>query len=116
MRITKHPARGMSRVVRRRKPATPRSQVRSALRRLWLRSRERQAALKRDKYTCVECDAKQSRAKGREVYVEVDHLDGIEWEQTIDYIFLHLLVPPERLEVVCKEHHATRTETRKGLK
>jgi hypothetical protein len=27
-----------------------------------------------------------------------------------------LLVPPERLEVVCKEHHATRTETRKGLK
>lgn len=92
-----------------KKPSTPRSQVRSALRRLWLRSRERQAALKRDKYACVECDAKQSRAKGREVYVEVDHLDGITWEKMIDYIFRHLLVSPERLETVCKRHHSART-------
>ncbi len=100
----------------RRKPTTPRSQVRSALRLLWLRSRERAAALKRDYYTCVDCAAKQSTAKGREVKIEVDHLDGIEWERMIDYIYRHLLVPPERLETVCKKDHAIRGEQRKALR
>jgi len=99
----------------RRKPATPRSQVRSALRRLWLRSRERQAALKRDKYSCQECGVKQSRAKGRHVHVEVDHLDGIEWENILDYVFRHLLVSPEHLETVCKAHHADRTALRRQM-
>jgi integrase len=100
----------------RKKPTTPRSQVRSALRRyVWLRSRERRAALKRDKYTCVDCGAKQSKAKGREVKVEVDHLDGIEWERMIDYIYRHLLVPPERLETVCPKDHKLRGEQRKAI-
>lgn len=96
-----------------RKLTTPRSQVRSALRKLWLRSRERAAALKRDGYTCQECDRKQSKAKGREFAVEVDHLDGISWESMLDYIYRHLLVSPDRLETVCKEDHAKRTEFRK---
>ena len=100
---------------RRRKRTTPRSQVRATLRQLWLRSRERAAAIKRDGYTCVDCSAKQSKAKGREIAVEVDHLDGIVWEQMIDYIFRHLLVPPERLETVCKPCHAKRTEFRKAI-
>ncbi len=98
-----------------RKPTTPRSQVRSALRQLWLRSRERQAAIKRDKYTCQECGVKQSKAKGREVKVEVDHLDSIEWEQMIDYIYRHLLVSPAKLETVCKGCHAERTLVRKAI-
>jgi 5-methylcytosine-specific restriction endonuclease McrA len=99
-----------------KKPQTPRSQVRSALRRLWLRSRERAAALKRDKYTCQECGVKQSKAKGRRVDVEVDHLDGInDWERMIDYIYRHLLVPPERLETVCKKDHEIRGKQRKDL-
>ncbi len=99
----------------RRKPTTPRSQVRSALRQLWLRSRERAAAIKRDKYTCQECGVKQSKAKGREIKVEVDHLNGIVWEQMIDYIYRHLLVDPGYLETVCKGCHAERTRVRKEV-
>ena len=98
-----------------RKPTTPHSQVKAALRRLWLRSRERAAALKRDNYTCVECGLKQSRAKGKEVYVEVDHLEGVSWERILEYIYRHLLVSPDKLETVCKEDHAKRTKERKAL-
>ena len=100
---------------KRRKPTTPRSQVRSALRRLWLRSRERAAALKRDKYTCVDCGVKQSKAKGKEVRVEVDHLEGIQWERLIDDVYWRLLVSPEKLETVCQADHKKRTETRKRI-
>jgi predicted HNH restriction endonuclease len=86
-------------------PSTPRSKVRAALRQLWLRSRERLAALKREGYCCEECGKKQSRAKGKELYVEVHHLDGIEWEKMIDYVYRHLLVDPLKLEVMCKSCH-----------
>lgn len=90
-----------------RKLTTPRSQVRSALRRLWLRSRERAAALKRDKYTCQNCGKKQSRRKGQEVYVEVHHIeeDGLDWEKLLDYVYRHLLCHPDKLETLCKDCH-----------
>lgn len=84
---------------------TPRSAVKAAIRQLWLRSRERAAALKRDGYTCVHCGKKQSTAKGREQKVEVHHLNGIQWENIIDYIFRHVLVDPAHLETVCPECH-----------
>ena len=49
-----------------RLPYTPRSKIRNVLRRyVWLRSRERAAALKREKYSCMECKKKQSKAKGK---------------------------------------------------
>ena len=90
-------------------PHTPRSRVKSALRQLWLRSRERAAALKRDKYTCVECGVKQSREKGKYVYVEVHHLNGIDWEKIIEYIYKHLLVDPKELETNCVDCHNKKT-------
>ncbi len=93
-----------------RKPTTPRSQVRSALRQLWLRSRERQAALKRDKYTCQECGVKQSKAKGREVKVEVHHVvETLDWDLLLHYIYRHLLCDPRYLETLCKECHERET-------
>ena len=85
---------------------TPRSRVKQALRQLFLRSRERVAALKRDKYTCVSCGGKQSKAKGKEFKVEVHHREGItNWEAVIDAVFEHLLCSPEKLETLCKSCH-----------
>lgn len=90
--------------------------IQHGLRTIWLRSRERLAALKRDGYTCQVCKRKQSKAKGREFSVQVDHLDGeINWKQIIKYIRAHLLVEPERLETICKEDHEKRTLERRQI-
>jgi 5-methylcytosine-specific restriction endonuclease McrA len=88
-----------------RLPTTPRSRVRAALRQLWLRSRERAAALKRDGYSCHDCGKKQSRAKGKEIYVEVHHIDGIKWEQLIDMVYEMLLCNPDGLITMCEDCH-----------
>jgi len=84
---------------------TPRSRVRAAIRQLWLRSRERASALRRDNYTCQHCGKKQSTAKGKEQKIIVHHLNGIEWELIIDYIFRHVLVDPKDLETLCPICH-----------
>lgn len=87
-------------------PHTPNSQIRSALRRLFLRSRERAAAIKRDNYRCQVCGKKQSRAKGREVYVECHHLDGVtNWDVLYAIIREQLLCSPENLITLCKHCH-----------
>jgi 5-methylcytosine-specific restriction endonuclease McrA len=89
-------------------PNTPRSKIRAALRQLWLRSRERAAALKRDGYTCQGCGRKQSKAKGKEFAVQVHHKAGvIDWEELIDLMYKSgLLCQPEGLETLCKECHS----------
>jgi len=88
-----------------RLPTTPRSRVRQALRRLWLRSRERALRIKIDGYTCQKCLKKQSRAKGKEFFIECHHLDGIKWDELIDLIYERLLVSPEKLITLCPECH-----------
>ena len=89
-----------------RLPYTPNSRIRAALRKLFLRSRERAAALKRDKYTCHKCGKKQSRAKGREVYVEVHHKEGIlNWDLLFEAVRKYLLCNPELLETLCVDCH-----------
>ena len=80
-----------------RQEGTPRSQVRSALRRVWMRSRERRAALKRAGDCCEEC--------GKKGKVDVHHREGITWERIFEYIYRHLLVHPDALEVLCSTCH-----------
>jgi 5-methylcytosine-specific restriction endonuclease McrA len=87
---------------------TPRSIIRHALRLLWMRSRERLAALKRDGYTCQECHRKQSKAIGREFSVEVHHLraeEDIDWDGLIEYLQRHLLCEPSKLVTLCPDCH-----------
>jgi len=90
-----------------RLPNTPKSQIRAALRRLLLRSRERATALKRDQYTCQRCGKKQSKAKGKETSVEVHHKKNIDknWEIILKCISDYLLVSQDELITLCKECH-----------
>jgi hypothetical protein len=57
-------------------------------------------------YTCACCGLKQSRAKGREAYVECHHLEGIgNWDKVIDLIFEEILCHPSKLSCLCPECH-----------
>lgn len=88
-----------------KKESTPRSRVRSALRQVWLRSRERAAAIKRENGCCEVCGKKQSAARGREVRLEIHHQDGVALEEIIDLVFQELLCHPDRLTVLCSDCH-----------
>ena len=90
----------------RKKTTTPNSKIRQALRQLWLRSRERNTAIRRDKYTCQKCFRKQTMAKGKEFKVTVHHKNGIDnWEEVVNVIYEKILCRPEHLECICRECH-----------
>lgn len=94
---------------------TPRSRIRSAIRKVWLFSRERHAAISRDRYTCCDCHRKASKAKGKEFFVEVHHRDGVQnWEKLIDAFYEFVLCHPDLLVTLCKECHDKR-EANKGV-
>jgi len=98
-------------------PNTTNTQIRAACRRLFLRSRERASAIKRDKYTCQECGIKQTRAGKKEdwVYVEVHHKRGVlNWQMVFDAIREGLLCNPDELETLCKSCHKKHTEAEKN--
>jgi 5-methylcytosine-specific restriction endonuclease McrA len=84
---------------------TPKSRVKAALRQLWLRSRERSYALKRDKYTCQNCHTKASKSKTNPLKVQVHHKEGIKWEEIEKYIYEQLLVNPDKLVTLCENCH-----------
>lgn len=104
---------------RKRLETTPRGKVTSAIRQLFLRSRERARALKDAQYTCAACGIKQSVARGREVKVQVHHREGIgNWQRVIDIIYEEILCSPDRLEVLCEacHHKITQEEKDGGIK
>jgi len=89
-----------------RLPHTPNGRIKSANHRLWLQSRERAAALKRDKYSCRHCGAKQSKAKGREIKVEVHHKGKVlNWSALYVAVRKYLLTHPDNLETLCVDCH-----------
>lgn len=90
---------------------TPRSRIKGMLRQMWLRSVERNEAIKRDKYSCCNCGVKQSVKKGHEVKVNVHHKKGITvWDEIIELIQKSLLCDPEELETLCKDCHDEKHE------
>jgi len=85
---------------------TSRARIKGMLRQMWLKSAERNEALKRDGYTCQDCGIKQSKKKGFEVQVQVHHKDGINtWDEIIDLIQNSLLCDPDKLETLCIDCH-----------
>lgn len=86
---------------------TPRSRIKAAIRQVWLRSRERAKCLKDAEYRCNRCNVKQSIAKGKEVKLNVHHVDRIDWDGIVDLIIERVLAG--ELECLCipchdKEH------------
>lgn len=83
-----------------RLPYTPNTIIRNALRLVFLRSRERRAALKRTSGACEVCGEKAE---------EVHHLDGIDWAELVSAVRVRLLPDQSRLMPLCKrchrEHH-----------
>jgi hypothetical protein len=86
-------------------PTTPRSRIKNALRMVWLRSRERAAAVKREGNRCQRCGIKGSAAKGREVKIQVHHIYGCDWDGVVDAVIKAVLHDPSRLEVLCTGCH-----------
>ena len=89
----------------RKLPYTPNSVIRSAMRQMWLRCRERAAAVKEQHNTCQVCGKKGSVAKGREVKIEVHHISGVDWEGLFDDIRKRLLQTPKDYRCLCTECH-----------
>lgn len=90
------------------------AQIRSALRMLFLRSKERQARLKADNYTCTQCHRKQTTKKGQEIKVQVHHKENIcNWQKIFEVIREQLLCSPEKMTTLCKECH--KEETRNNV-
>lgn len=85
---------------------TTRSRIKGELRRLFVKSTERNEAMKRDCYTCQHCHLKQSKKIGHEVSVQCHHINMIDWDKLIDVIQDKLLCDPDLLQVLCVDCHS----------
>ena len=93
-------------------PYTPKSRIANWIRRGWTQSRERAKVLKDANYTCRKCHRKQSRAKGKEVCVQVHHKKVINWAKIVEFIRKEVLDKPQ--ECLCVDCH--KKETAKQVK
>jgi len=88
--------------------------VKSGLRRIWSRSKQRQSALKLARisyglYTCGEC---KSTCKRKEI--EVDHIIPVGKFITFDLYIERLFCDTKGLRVLCKECHKAKTKIDKS--
>lgn len=91
---------------------TPRGKVRAMLSQIFLRSRERTAALKAAGNRCSACDTKfrhKATRNGPECKAQVHHLDGGGIDVVTDLIFTRLLCAPDRLQPLCAPCHEAET-------
>lgn len=92
--------------IKRSEPRTPDYIIKRALRNLWLRSRERLAALKSTGYCCGRCGVKRSASKANPVKIEVHHREGVgNWQAVYEIIRQEILCDPGWLEPLCEECH-----------
>lgn len=90
----------------REKPkVTQRSRVKSALRKLWMMSPERNLAIKNAGRRCQVCGVKASQAAGREVVINAHHIFGIDWKELVDLVFDRLIRPSDEYEILCEKCH-----------
>lgn len=87
---------------------TPLSKIKNAIRQVWLRSRERGTAIKRDKYTCQDCKKKQTTRKGEEFKVQVHHIEEISWDDICLVIREKVLQTPDKYVTLCETCHDRR--------
>lgn len=85
---------------------TPDGIIKSAMRLLFMRSRERSSAIRRDGNTCT-CGSKGSSRKGAEVKTEVHHVKegDINWERIYTVIREELLCSKEGMVTLCRPCH-----------
>lgn len=91
---------------------TPRSFIKGMLRQIFLKSRERATASKRDDYSCQKCGIKASKTKDKVVKVQVHHVKGINvWDSIIDSIYDDVLCTDhlEDLQTLCVDCHKSVT-------
>lgn len=84
--------------------------VKSALRRIWSRSKQRQSALKAARisyglYTCEECTFPHKRKD-----IEVDHIVPVGRFVTFDLYIERLFCDTKGLRVLCKPCHKAKTK------
>ncbi len=85
---------------------TSKTHIVRMLRQMWLRSKERGTALKRENYCCEECGVKRSKKKDAEQKITVHHKEGIgNWDAVIEKIRKEILCNPKNLKVLCPECH-----------
>lgn len=87
----------------RKLPTTPRSRIKNAIRQVFLRSRERAAALKATGHRCAKCGIKASEAKGRVVKLQVHHVNGIDWDGVVDLVYERVLAG--QMQPLCVSCH-----------
>ena len=87
-------------------PYTPNSQIKSALRQLFLRSRERAACIKECNNTCQTCGVKGTTAKGRQIKVQVHHRRGIDNWPALYQAIRDYLLNGKDMVVLCETCHS----------